>query len=69
MKTLNTNFWDVLVTLTFLTYVIVAFGATAFLIEFHKWSPWWMLGTLLVVGTTSIRTGHAMPEETKAEEG
>ena len=51
----NTNFWDVLVTLLFLTFILALLAGTAYLVQVHGWSAWSFLGACLFI--PHIRTG------------
>jgi ABC-type multidrug transport system permease subunit len=52
---MSTNFWDVLLALVVLTFVIIMFGGIAYLIEVHNWTPWTLLWVLVLLPT--IKTG------------
>ena len=53
----DTNFFDVLAIGITLTFMLVAYGGTAYLVNEHSWSPWWFLFTTLVVGGIKVKTG------------
>lgn len=51
----NTNFWDVLVILFYLIFILGLLGGTAYMVQMHNWSVWTFLATLFFI--PSIRTG------------
>jgi hypothetical protein len=53
----STNFWDVVVTLLYLSYILIAFGGAAFLVTSCGWSAWWMLFPACCMAVR-IKTGN-----------
>jgi hypothetical protein len=51
----NTNFWDFLVILMYLSFLLALLGGTAYLVQVHDWSIWTFLATMLFI--PSIKTG------------
>lgn len=54
----NTNFWDVLVTLSLFAYLLVILGGTVYIVQFWGWSPWWFIVSLSAC-SVHIKTGHS----------
>ena len=54
---MNTNVWDAFVMLFYFSYLFLSFAGTAYLIEVHKWSPWWLAFTALIVCSVKFKTG------------
>ena len=63
MKANNTNFNDVLAILVSLTYTLLLFAGTAYLVQFYGWSKWTFLFAMILV--PKIKTGYAKESETK----
>ena len=53
---MNTNIWDVLVTLFFLVFIVIMFGGTAYLVQKYDWSPWTFIVTMMCI--PAIKTGY-----------
>lgn len=53
----NTNVWDVMVTALYLSYLLAAFGGTAYMVQVYDWSAWWFVLTVMVLAGVRIRTG------------
>lgn len=55
---MNTNIFDAMIMVAYFIFILTGFGGTAYLIQVHNWSPWWLLFTALVFTSIRFKTGH-----------
>jgi hypothetical protein len=65
LKTNNTNFNDVLVILLSLTYMLLLFAGTAYLVQYCGWSKWTFLFAMFLVPRIKTGYGKVAESETK----